>query len=416
MSQAEASLPPKAEAGAFSARTVIALLIAGVFAFSAFVVLSTYEPDLRDGSDGGGHALSRSAIGFAGVVRLLKAIGDPVVVSRDPDARQATTSLLVLTPQLGTDTDKLSDMTTAGPTLVVLPKWAAAPDPANPGWVVAFGALPADEVAKLLAKRFGTLTIVRDQGAAPASLSGLGPAPLATGPIDQLQTFTGGDGLIPLVRDGRGRTLLAGTADSRAFVLSDPDLMDTRGIKDLNTARAAVAIVQRLRKGDGPIIFDLTLDGFNRSRGLLKLALQPPFLGATLCLAAAAVLMALQAIARFGPPRRAGRAIALGKQALADNSAGLIRLARREPRMAGRYLDLTRKAVAEALGATGPGGARLPDAELTALLDRQAERLNAQHRLAALTAEAGAVTDRAGLMRLAQGLHQWRMEMTGERR
>ena len=44
--------------------------------------------------------------------------------------------------------------------------------------------------------------------------------------------------------------------------------------------------------------------------------------------------------------------MAFGKRALADNSAGLIRLARREPRMAPRYLDLTRAAVARALGVT----------------------------------------------------------------
>ena len=71
-----------------------------------------------------------------------------------------------------------------------------------------------------------------------------------------------------------------------------------------------------------------------------------PCLGATLCLAAAALLMALQALTRFGAPRQAGRAIALGKRALADNSAALIRLARREARMAPRYLDLTRASVA----------------------------------------------------------------------
>lgn len=404
------------EPTAFSARTVIALLIAGVFAFSAFMVLNAYAPDLRDGSDGGGHALSKSGIGFAGVVRLLKAIGDPVVVSRDPHARRTSTGLLVLTPTPMSNTDDLTEMTTAGPTLVVLPKWEAMPDSSNPGWVIAAGVLPPEMVSQLLAKRFGSVTIARDAGPAPVRLSGLADGDLVTGPVDQLQTISGGDGLIPIVRDGRGRTILAGTADSRAFVLSDPDLINTHGMKDLATARAATAIVQRLRKADGPIIFDVTLDGFSRSRNLPKLAFAPPFLGATLCLAAAALLTALQALARFGAPLRAGRAIALGKQALADNSAGLIRMARREPRMAARYLELTRKAVAEALGAQSAGGARLTDRELNAVLDRQAERLDAKHRLAALSAEAETVNDRAGLMRLARDLYAWRMEMTGERR
>ena len=88
-----------------------------------------------------------------------------------------------------------------------------------------------------------------------------------------------------------------------------------------------------------------------------------------------------------------------------------IRLARREPKMAGRYLELTRAMVAEALGAS-----RLNDAELNTLLDRQAERTGVQHRLAALTTEAGTVKDRAGLLRLARNLYEWRTEMISERR
>ncbi len=408
MSEAAA---PRAGEGAFSLRTVIALLLAGTFAFSALVVLSAYAPDLRGGSDGGAHALSRSAVGFAGLERLLKAIGDPVVISRDPHARADSTSLLILTPGVDVDSGDLYDMTTAGPTLVVLPKWAAAPDPVNPGWALNAGLLPADAVTRRLATRFGEIRIARDDGAAPARLTGLPGGALTSGPIDRLQTLSGGDGLIPLVKDARGRTLLAGTKDKRAFVLSDPDLLSTQGLKDLATARVAVSLAHALRKGDGPILFDVSLNGFKRSRSLLRLAFQPPFLGATLCLAAAALLMALRALTRFGAPRRAGRAIALGKQALADNSAALIRLARREPRMAGRYLDLTRASVARALGA-----GRLNEADLNALLDRQAERVDARRRLAGLTAEAETVKDRAGLMRLARNLYQWRMEMTGERR
>jgi hypothetical protein len=399
-----------AETGAFSARTVIALLVAGVFAFSALVVLSAYAPDLRGGADGGAHALSRSAIGFSGMSRMLKALGDPVVIGRDVHVRTASTSLLVLTPGEDAKADALYDLTTSGPTLVVLPKWATEPDLTMPGWVRKVEPLKPDLAGKLLEKRVGAMAIARDAGVAPSRLSGLPGGDLVTGPIDQLQTLTA-QGLVPVVQDARHRTLLARTADSQVFVLSDPDLMNTQGLKDLATARAGVAIVEALRRADGPIVFDVTLNGLGRSRNLAKLAFEPPFLGATLCLAAAALLMALQALTRFGAPRQAGRAIALGKRALADNSAALIRLARREPRMAGRYLDLTRAAVAKALGAS-----RLDEAELTAMLDRQAERSGARHRLAALTAEADMVKDRAGLMRLAHNLYQWKTEMTGERR
>lgn len=403
----------RADDSAFGARTVIALLVAGVFAFSALMVLSAYAPDLRGGSDGGGHALSKSAVGYAGVVRLLKAVGEPVVVSRDPKAQTGSTSLLVLTPDPSVDKTALNAIVDhgrhLGPILIVMPKWQAMPDRSNPGWVVKIGPTPVEAVAKVLDQSFTGVKMVRETGAAPVQLNGAAGGPMVTGPIDQLQAFVDDPDIF--VRDAHGNGVMTRAHGETIYMLSDPDLLNTQGIKDLATARAGVALINSLRQGDGPIVFDTTLNGLARSRNLLKLAFEPPFLGATLCLAAAALLMALAALTRFGSPRRAGRAIALGKLALADNSAGLIRLARREPKMAPRYLDLTRASVAKALGA-----GRLNEAELNTLLDRQAERAGVKLRLADLTIEADAVKDRAGLMRLARNLYQWRTEMISEHR
>jgi hypothetical protein len=404
----EAASARPTDGTAFSSRTVIALLIAGVFAFSAFVVLSAYAPDLRGGDDGGGHALSHSAVGYAGVVQLLKNMGEPVVVSRDVKGRTASTSLYVVTPAEFSDKDDLGTLTNGGPTLIVLPKWQTMPDPRTQGWVVKLAPLGIDNVAGVLSKRFTGVKMVRANGTAPAQITGLPSGLATTGPIDQLQTFIDDPDI--MLRDAHGNGVLTKSHTEPVYILSDPDLLNTQGISNLDTARTGVAILQSLRQGDGPIVFDVTLDGLGRSKSLLKLAFEPPFLGATICLGAAALLLALQALSRFGAPRRQGRAIALGKQALADNSAALIRLAHREPRMAARYLDLTRTRVARALGV-----GRLNEAELTKLLDSHAARAGGGLRLADLTTEASAVKDRAGLMRLARDLTQWKMEMTGER-
>src|SRR6185436_15439404 len=67
--------------------------------------------------------------------------------------------------------------------------------------------------------------------------------------------------------------------------------------------------------------------------GLLRLVLEPPFLAMTLALLVAALLAGFHGAIRFGQPRREERTIALGKAALVENSAGLIRLARREVHM-----------------------------------------------------------------------------------
>ena len=76
------------ERPAFRARTVIALVLVGVFAFSAFVTLAAYAPDLDRDSACRSNVYSRCAIGFAGLQALIQEDGVPVVVS-DPEGTVA---------------------------------------------------------------------------------------------------------------------------------------------------------------------------------------------------------------------------------------------------------------------------------------------------------------------------------------
>jgi hypothetical protein len=410
---AAAVTAPRGQGGVFRPVVVLFLVLAGVFSFSAYFVLSAYAPDLKGGDDGGAHALSRSAVGFAGMVRLLQAETVPVLINRDgPAKRDPNWSLLVLTPEDSTKPSDLFDFTTAsGPTLVVLPKWETEPDALNTGWVRKAGVISPEVLKALLAGRV-TATISRRSGVAPVQLTmAEDPSrPTApTGPIDRLQTLSA-EGMTTVAADQTGAAVLVRTGDSRLYILSDPDLLNTQGLKDLTTARAGEGLLLAIRKGDGPVAFDVSLDGLKHAPSLLKIAFEPPFLGATLCLVGAAFLMALHAASRFGAPERTMRALALGKSALADNSAGLIRMAKREPHMAGGYLELNRNAVAKALGAT-----RLSGAELDAYVDRLGERTGAG-RLSTLAQQASTVRDRDGLTRFAQRLYQWRLEMTRERR
>jgi hypothetical protein len=401
------------EIGVFRPVVVLFLVLAGVFSFSAYFVLSAYAPDLKGGDDGGAHALSRSAVGFAGMVRLLQAETIPVLINRDgPAKRDPNWGLLVLTPEEATKPSDLFDFTTAsGPTLVVLPKWETEPDPLNSGWVRKSGLISPEALKALLVGRV-TTTVSRRAGVAPVQLTMVqdpSHPTTPTGPIDRLQTLSA-EGMITVAADQTGAAVLVRTGDSRLYILSDPDLLNTQGLKDLSTARAGAGLLLAIRKGDGPVVFDVSLNGLKHAPSLLKIAFEPPFLGATLCLVGAAFLMALHAANRFGAPERTMRALALGKSALAENSAGLIRMAKREPHMAGGYLELNRNAVAKALGAT-----RLSGADLDAYVDRLGERTGAG-RLSTLAEQVSAVRDRDGLTRFAQRLYQWRLEMTRERR
>jgi len=231
--------------------------------------------------------------------------------------------------------------------------------------------------------------------------------------VDSLQTIIATN-LTPVVVDDVGDVVLGVRTDDNGdyvYVLADPDLLNTFGLRELEGARIAERLLDLARPAPGgPVFFDVTLNGYERGRNLWKLAFEPPFLAATLCALFAGVLMGLQAAVRFGAERRAERAIGLGKRALADNQAGLIRMAKREGRMASPYLKLVRDRTAKIVGA----GQIADEDKLEQLLDRLGAR-RTELKISDLSQEAKSVTDPAGLLRLARRLHQWKLEISRER-
>jgi hypothetical protein len=395
--------------GGFSPKVLLALIGAAVFATSAYLLLSAYEPALRATRGGGAHAVSRSAIGYAGVVRLLEAMEVPVTISESPAARTNYPGLMVLTPEPGRALGKLE---TPHERLIVLPKWLADPDPAHPGWAGKTATMPEPFAALSLPAALKGVTVARrPMGVAgPARLISefsLWPdSGLPAGPVSEFQTMAG-TGLTALVKDDQGRMVLGVAQGGSLYVLSDPDLLNTQGLSDPRTARIAATVLLMLRTDDTPVAFDISATEAGGQKSLLRLAIEPPFLASTLCLLAVAALVGVQAWFRFGPATRAPRAVALGKTALVETGAGMVRLAKREPRMASRYVQLCRQRAAGALGAAHLEGEALDD-----FLDRWAERVGAQERISVLWAEAQQVKDVLGLTALAQRARRWRLEVT----
>jgi hypothetical protein len=314
-------------------------------------------------------------------------------------------------PEMGADVGSLEF---GGPILVVLPKWNVANDPNHPSWGLKQGLIPAEVMPKKdlldtvgVERRTGLAARPRLIGAAGSPFEGV---ILTPGPIASLQTIKA-NGWTPVITDDAGKVVLAQGPSSRIFLLSDPDLVNTQGLANLDTLGAAAGLLRGLRAGDGPVIFDVSLNGYKMERSPLRLMFDPPFLAVTLCFVAAMILAGLQSAFRFGPVRRGQRAFALGKEALTDNSAQLIRLARREPNMAPGYVALTQKAAARAVGAPR----ELTGEALTRFLDRMAAQRGLTDTLTGLSAEAGHVAGRAGLTALAARLYRWRLEMTRER-
>ncbi len=376
----------------------------GIVAFVAMLVLGAYAPDLRSGSNGGTHALSNSATGFSGLVQLAAATGRHPAVVRNK--RQfGTENLLVVSPDSGTaPIDPILSVRGSRVTLVILPKWNAEPDDDRPGWVRIAGLLDPAVPHGVLAPRW-KFAVARHRSSrerltvsGPAVSSDIGlVAPIVT------QTISGLD-LVPVLSDASGRILLGQIGKRPLYILADPDLIDNHALRDRGQAAAALRLLDDLNStGADGVMFDVTTNGLDHSRSPLRLAFDPPFLAVTLTLFAAMILAGWQTLVRFGTPRPAPRALAFGKAALVDNSAALIRRARRETRLGGRYADVVRRRASALLG-LAPG------------LDRNARdaRLDGVGRegsFSALAATAANARTRPELVAAAQDLHHWIEEL-----
>ncbi|WP_428149803.1 DUF4350 domain-containing protein [Brevundimonas sp.] len=403
----------KAGSGAFSPLTMVAILVVGVVALAGLGVLSAYAPELKSGDDGGGHALSRSSVGYAALPRLLRATGTPVVLSRGSLGHGAVDSLLVLTPPVGTPPERLEDIRHDGSIMVVLPKWNSAALPDHRGWVSTVGVVSAKDALAVLPKEVRAGTTLSDlSGRRTVSLRLGADETLNAEPvvIDTYRRIAGPQ-WIPVIIDAEGATVLAAHSETGLYVLADADLLNTQGLKSLAGARTAVALLNTLRMPGTPVVFDLTLHGFQRTRNLGRLLLEPPLLGMTLVLAALIIFAGWQAVVRYGPARQNRRAVALGKRALADNTAALVRMAGREHHMGKPYALLVRAAVVRAIGAPRT----LTGEDLDAFLDRVGAVAGATRPYTALAESARAAKTPGDLIRVARDLHRWTQEMTRAR-
>jgi hypothetical protein len=395
-----------AERRVFEPRVIAALIAAGVAAFGLFMVLAAYAGDFSTGRDGRGHALSGSAVGFRGIVRLIELGGGEARLVRSESGLDTEDLVVVaVEPQTRPEAlDALLRQRGARATLIVLPKWQVVADRAHPGWVRRIGPLPAFLFDEVLGKDRGLA--VRQQTLAGRTARGEGLlSAVAVRLHGNVQTVSG-KALTPLLRAAPDRAVLAQLGDAPHYLLADPDLLNNQALKDPARARAALALLAELNATDArAVAFDLTLNGFATQPNPLKLAFEPPFLPLTIAIALAAILAGLHGAFRFGPAAEEPRAIAFGKTALVENSAGLLKIARREHRAGAGYAELVREAAARDSGAH----LALRDAELDAYFDRLSPP--DRPRFTELAANARAANDRAGLLAAARALFQWKKDL-----
>ena len=117
----------------FSLRAALLLVLGGAALFVALLAMIGAGLGAPSANDGGGHGAGKGLNGFAGLARLIEANGGAVRLSRTEKAA-GEAGLLVLTPPAhaeGGDIARIVEQhRTIGPTIVVTPKWLAAPIPA----------------------------------------------------------------------------------------------------------------------------------------------------------------------------------------------------------------------------------------------------------------------------------------------
>jgi len=423
------------QASPFSPRTALALVVFGAAVFLALLwMIGSNLGEGRSGlNNGEAHAASKGLTGYAALGQYLQKRGFDVQLMRSRKMAQQS-GLLVLTPPAGADGKEIARIVDEhrpfGPTLVITPKWMtmrASPriKEAKRGWSVIWSMQPPVWKGFL-----DDVTVSQHEepvkGWEGSAASGTLPAPNA------VQTGAG-DWIVSLVNlQGSAQPLAGYVADGgyydglREIALQDepevdddkaeshadhyplvlvfePDLLNNYGFAKPGNAQEAERLIRAALDGDeGKVMFDLTLNGLGYSPNLLSLALQPPYLAATLCLLLAALFVLWRAFNRFGAPHLSGRALAFGKLALVSNAAALIRRTKRMHLITGPYADAARERLVRALALPAQA---LPEASEAAIDRALAARAADMPSFSATAAHLRAARRPGEILRAAQSLH-----------
>jgi hypothetical protein len=398
------------EANPFNPRLVYGLIAVGLIAFGALVLSIAYGPPVRDteGQVDRAQMLSPSAVGYQALTRLVGAFRQVRIISSSTDLDgDALLVMAVGTSTLPEDVQWVRARREGRPTLIILPKWVTARHGGRRDWVTLMRRGAGQPVARALG--FQLRSAARPLPGEPARgtdmLEGM------TMPVPAFPQVIEGPDVVPLVSlpDGGG-ALVARIGDQPLYVVADPDLLNNHRIGDPRVARAALALIDSLNPADAQNVDFSTFSDRPeptpvRQPSLIRLAVEPPFLAMTLALLAAALLAGLHGAVRFGRPRREGRAIALGKAALVENSAGLIKLARREAALGPAYADVVRRDTGRAVGAP----LTLSDQALDAYLDRLSKADGP--KFSQLANDVVWARDRHELVAAARALFSWKKDI-----
>ena len=389
--------------GLFSPRVLAAWLTIAILLFAATLYFMFFgHPNTPVGPS----AFSRSAIGYAGIADVMHRLGARIVKSRsaplgklDPDG-----VLVVAEPLPSTSPEQLRSLFTAGRVLLVLPKWTGNPSEQTAGWIEDASLLEEDAARKVARIAVPGAEIVRVPSVANWSPNEIGSVPSITGSTQLIKSSL----LRPVVATVTGMLVSElRTGQRRLWILADPDVMQNHGFP--GNAAFATTLINRLRGGDGNIVFDESLAEQPRSPFLMLFEF--PFVLATVQGAIAIAFLLWATMGRFGVPLTPPVAMASGKAGLIENTAKLFELARYQPVIIKRYVYAIIRDVARQLHA--PTG--MSDTTLVEWLRRtgQARAVNVDCGSVLSTASELASGSHGGttLSALAREIFRWKQEI-----
>lgn len=206
-----------------------------------------------------------------------------------------------------------------------------------------------------------------------------------------------------------GKPVLIKMENSRTYILSEPDLLNTMAFQTQTGARLALGVVDEVLVDSSAEFFhadfDVSLHGIESNRNLIKLMVTPPFLAATLCLLLAGGLVAWQGFNRFGDPARARPDYAQGPVSLAETAAEFMEVANRTHKTGEAYAALIRRQVIAELGYKGRA-----ETAADTLLDGREKRLEISPTYAELKTKISSASPQS-YSQYARALATWRDSM-----
>jgi hypothetical protein len=242
----------------------------------------------------------------------------------------------------------VEDLSRAGKVLIVLPKWNVLPDPSRRGWVKE---AELSDFRKKFALLFYLFPQVRDSKRLPDLNYAPGDAAFKGSPggvkpffADEIQLISG-KGVKPLIHSAEGSLLaeIELPEGKKAWILSDPDVLNNRGILKGDNLAFSLELVRDFTGGPDKgtvVFFEPDLAPARASGPGLKRLFRLPELTALLLSLLSALLFALFGLKRFWPENEPEEEEGFGNRRLIRNSARLVASGGKETEIFRRYLKM----------------------------------------------------------------------------